>query len=346
MKILYGIQATGNGHISRSREIIRKLKNHGHTVKALFSGREPERLWDMDVFGDYDVYNGLTFKTYQGKIDYFETIRHLRPLEFVKDILTIDTADYDLVISDFEPISSKIARRFKIPCVGISHQAAFLHDIPRAGSDVLSDMILTNFAPADVHLGLHYYHFGFPLLPPLISGRLLSAQNTVLEKKILVYLPFEDLGSVMDILSAFTRYDIKIYHDIDRPLKKGSIRVYPLSRDKFMQDLLTCEGVIANAGFMLSGEALHLGKKLLVCPVRKQFEQESNAEALKKLRVADVMGEPNKGSISRWLDKEGIPPLKYADLSSLIADFIHQGDINEKARCDLISEAWRGFRLP
>lgn len=30
MKILYGIQATGNGHITRSREVVRLLKERGH----------------------------------------------------------------------------------------------------------------------------------------------------------------------------------------------------------------------------------------------------------------------------------------------------------------------------
>jgi len=346
MKILYGIQATGNGHMSRSIEIIKKLKEYGHTVKVLFSGIEPKKLWDKKIFGDYEVYNGFTFKTSQGKIDYFETIRHLRPLEFFKDILSIDAADYDLVISDFEPISSKIAKRFKIPSIGISHQAAFLYKIPQAGSDVLSDIILKNFAPVDIHLGLHYYHFGLPLLPPLISKQLFSTENTVQKNKILVYLPFEDLNSVLDILSSFHTYEIKIYHDIKRPFQRDFIQVHPLSRKKFIQDLLTCEGVIANAGFMLTSETLYLGKKLLSGSLRKQFEQQSNAKALEYLNLGDIMHYPNKTSISLWLEKEAKPPLNYPDISSLIADFIHTGEINEKGRCDLISEAWRGFRLP
>jgi len=40
MKILYGIQATGNGHICRSREIISRLKKAGHEIFVIFSGRD------------------------------------------------------------------------------------------------------------------------------------------------------------------------------------------------------------------------------------------------------------------------------------------------------------------
>ena len=38
MKILYGIQLTGNGHISRSTIIINKLKSLGHQVDIITSG--------------------------------------------------------------------------------------------------------------------------------------------------------------------------------------------------------------------------------------------------------------------------------------------------------------------
>ena len=57
MKILYGVQATGNGHISRSREVIRNLKNMGQDVQVyLVVGKLPcsgksKRLSPMTHFG-------------------------------------------------------------------------------------------------------------------------------------------------------------------------------------------------------------------------------------------------------------------------------------------------------
>ena len=52
MKILYGVQATGNGHISRSREVIRQLKDMGHDVQVILSGRDPSLLWEMETFAE------------------------------------------------------------------------------------------------------------------------------------------------------------------------------------------------------------------------------------------------------------------------------------------------------
>ena len=51
----------------------------------------------------------------------------------------------------------------------------------------------------------------------------------------------------------------------------------PISRPRFMADLARCAGVIANAGFTLTSECLHLGIAVLVRPIHGQLEQESNA---------------------------------------------------------------------
>ena len=40
MKILYGLNGTGNGHVCRSREIIRRLRDRGHEVRVMVSGGE------------------------------------------------------------------------------------------------------------------------------------------------------------------------------------------------------------------------------------------------------------------------------------------------------------------
>ncbi len=77
MKILYGVQATGNGHISRSREVIRNLKNLGHDVRVILSGRDPSLLWDMEVFEPFDAFRGLTFITARGEVKYFATACNL-----------------------------------------------------------------------------------------------------------------------------------------------------------------------------------------------------------------------------------------------------------------------------
>ena len=73
MKILFGIQATGNGHISRSREVVHRLRARGHEVQVLFSGRDPSGLKEIEVFTPFEVRRGLTFQTSRGRLQYLKT---------------------------------------------------------------------------------------------------------------------------------------------------------------------------------------------------------------------------------------------------------------------------------
>ena len=50
MNILYGVNATGNGHISRSRIIIAELKKRGHDISCIISGRNDDSLYDIEEF--------------------------------------------------------------------------------------------------------------------------------------------------------------------------------------------------------------------------------------------------------------------------------------------------------
>lgn len=130
MKILYGVQATGNGHITRSREIIRARRGAGHKVLVLFSGREPERFWDIEDLRPFLMKRGLTFAVSAGKIRHWETAKQFRFWVFFRDIRTFDASDFDLVISDFEPLSVRIARRAGLTSIGIGHQYAFRYAVP------------------------------------------------------------------------------------------------------------------------------------------------------------------------------------------------------------------------
>ena len=59
MKILFGVQGTGNGHISRSRTLARALRVRGLAVDYLFSGRPADGYFEMAEFGVSKSYRGL-----------------------------------------------------------------------------------------------------------------------------------------------------------------------------------------------------------------------------------------------------------------------------------------------
>ena len=325
MNILYGVQATGNGHISRSREVVSNLKELGHAVRVVFSGRPADKLADVDEFEPYTVYPGLTFQTRQGKIRILQTAARLNLPRFYRDISSFDASGIDLVVTDFEPISARVARRNRIPSIGIGHQYAFLHPIPMAGANPFSRWILTNFAPVDIAIGLHWHHFGFPILPPIIPHHL-HVDRPVDEKKILVYLAFESLSEVINTLEPISSHHFYIYGgSIEQVTDHGSLHLRPFSRQGFLNDLVECSGVICNAGFELASEALHIGKKLLVKPLEGQLEQLSNALAISKLGLGDVMNRLDRQHIGQWLQRPADPPVTYPDVAGILARWLVEG---------------------
>lgn len=321
MKILYGVQTTGNGHVSRSREVIRELKKLGHEVHVLFSGQKPAMQSEFKEFVPYQIHRGLSFFTNRGKLKYLQTALSLNFFQFYRDITTFDGSSYDLVITDFEPISARIARRKSLPSIGLGHQYAFVHDIPRGGDNPLARFVIKNFAPVDYPIGLHWHHFNQPILPPIVPYQI-DGKHEKIDNMILVYLPFEKLEEILAFLKPFCRYEFFIYHRITKAQDSGNIHLRPYSRARFLADLIECSGVISNAGFELASEAMSLGKKILVKPLSGQMEQISNALAITSLKLGMAMTRLNNEKVAQFLDRSADPPIKFPNVARIVADWI------------------------
>jgi uncharacterized protein (TIGR00661 family) len=324
LRILYGVQGTGNGHISRSREIIRYLKADGHRVDVVITGRDPALLWDMDVFEPFVTMEGLTFSTRRGRLQYLQTARRLNLFRFFADIQSYDARGVDVVITDFEPVTARIARRHHLPCIGIGHQYAFRHKIPIAGFDPAAVYVIRNFAPAQHSLGLHWHHFNQPILPPVIPAQM-PIGATPLESKMLVYLPFEEIADIRRLLAPFESYQFFIYHQIPAAVDTGHLHSRTYSRQGFLKDLAESSGVITNAGFELASEALHLGKKILVKPLARQMEQLSNAKALAALKLGITMKRLDPEVVEGFLAARPVPTVRYPNVARMIADWVGAG---------------------
>ena len=323
MRILYGVQATGNGHITRARTMAKELQHSKLQVDYLFSGRDPQALFNMEPFGDYRCYRGLTFSSSRGKLRYVDTLLRNNLLQFIRDVYSLDLSTYDLVITDFEPICAWAAKIHKKPSIAIGHQYAFSHDVPKVGNNILTRIVMQTFAPADLCLGLHWHHFDNTILPPLIE----PPENEVSfePNKILVYLPFDNTEEVIQWLQKFNAYTFHIYCEYPQEITMGHLRLHPYSREKFQTDLASCSGVISNAGFGLSSEALQYGKKILVKPLQGQMEQLSNAQALLQLKLGDVIGEYDNEKLTRWLEKANPPRVVYPNVAKALVHWIENG---------------------
>lgn len=323
MRILYGVQGTGNGHITRARAIVPHLDRAGIDVDFIFSGRAKEGYFDMEPFGQWRHFQGLTFASNQGKISVFNTLKKNSVMQLIQDIKALDLSPYDLVITDFEPISAWAARQQGVNSIGLGHQSAFHYDIPTEGETKVTRKLMQWFAPAATQIGLHWHHFGHPILPPIIDVG--ETCSMAISNKVVVYLGFESPEKVIPLLQTFPNTQFIYYGEFKEPQTLKNISLRPLSREGFKRDLADCEGVISNAGFELISEALHLGKKLLVKPLSGQMEQLSNARALRELALGSNMATLNTSAIDSWLKSNHSPRCEYPDVAKAITNLITSG---------------------
>ena len=342
MRILYGVQGTGNGHLSRARVMADALKKSDIHVDYLFSGRGVDDFFDMESFGDFQVMKGMTFEAQAGKVSIPKTLSQNLSTSILKDINALDLKSYDVVLNDYEPVSAWAAKRQGVPSIGISHQAALKHPVPKAGTSWFNNLFVNYFAPVDVALGCHWHHFGFPILPPFVD---VDKINVEFSHKIMVYLPFEAPEAIVNFLSKFDGYEFLVYHAGLVPIELPKhISWYGFDRNGFKQNLAACGGVVCNAGFELVSEALTLGKKILVKPLLGQFEQLSNIAALELLAAADAMMSLDEPSLARWLKKSSPEPVEYPKVGDSLVDWLKKGDWEQYE--GLCSELWEQVKLP
>ncbi|MGR5238040.1 MJ1255/VC2487 family glycosyltransferase [Vibrio alfacsensis] len=323
MRILYGVQGTGNGHIARARAMSQAFKAHDVKVDFLFSGRPAEKYFSMEAFGDYRTRRGLTFISEKGKVNLLKTVLNNNPVQFYTEVNQLELSDYDLVINDFEPVSAWAARKQNKPCIGISHQNAFRYPVPLKGASWFDKSVIKHFAPAQYHLGLHWYHFDQPLLPPIIQTSEASCDT---DDFILVYLPFESIEAICDLLFHFNQQSFICYHpDVIEYDRVENIELRPLSYTTFQHHLHRCSGVMANGGFELPSEALSLGKKLLLKPLSGQFEQQSNVATLEDLGLATSMESLDISIVRYWLKVHQAESIRYPDVAKAIASWVLKG---------------------
>ncbi len=98
MKILYGIQGTGNGHLTRAIEILPYLQQRAE-VDVLISGEQ----FDLPLpFEPKYRMKGLDFVFGKnGGINLLETFKRIDSFRFLKEIRNFPIDNYDLIISDF-----------------------------------------------------------------------------------------------------------------------------------------------------------------------------------------------------------------------------------------------------
>lgn len=317
MNILYAIQGTGNGHLSRAIDIIPELKKYGK-LDLFVSGAQAEIVLPYPV--KYKS-KGLSF--YFGKsggINFLKTFQKNSSKDVVKEINSFPVEKYDLIVNDFEPITAWAARKKEVKIVSLSHQAALLSKkAPRPKFvDPFGEWMLKNYAPVKKYIGFHFESYDKNIFTPVIRASIREAKVRD-EGHYTVYLPAYDDKKLVEWLLKATKARWHIFSKHTKtPYHVGRISVYPVSGQDFIESVVSSAGVLCGAGFETPAEVLHLNKKLLVVPMKSQYEQKCNAAALKKMGVP-VLKKVKKKSlkkINKWLE-EGRPlDISFPDIAA------------------------------
>ena len=349
MRILYGVQGTGHGHLVRSAAMVAGLRGRGHDVHCLLTGRSSAAFADPVIRASHTLLEGFTGQAAGGRVRILGTLSQLRVARFLRDVGSFDASGFDLVLTDYEPVSAWIARRCGRRSIGVGHLYAFHQRLRLPGRTAAARWALRLFAPlytpVRTAVGLHWHRFGGANLPPTISPDLGAVAGSGRSARrddqrfFLVYLPAESEQSIVDLLGRLPHRRFVAYRPVPEPVERGNVSVRPYDRKAFVADLVACSGVVTNAGFSLASEALHLGRRLLVQPIRRHPEQFLNGRALAALGLGVVVERLTVEAVESWISTPEPAPMNYPDVTARLIDWIDDGA--ERPVDDLATEIWR-----
>ena len=303
MKILYAIQGTGNGHVSRAREIIPHLKKYGD-LDILISGTQAEVGLDDEVKYQFNGF-GFVFGK-EGGVDFKETWKQFNTKKFLDDVKALPVKDYDVIINDFEPVTAWACKLRGKKSIGLSHQSAYLSKkTPQLKGFHWGKMIMNYYAPASKYIAFHFEKYDDFINTPVIRSEIRNLKPTD-SGTYIVYLPAYSDEFILKKIRQFPDTQWKIFSKKTKEhYTENNAEVFPIDNKKFQNELEKCRGILTGGGFEGPAEALFLGKKVLAVPMKNQYEQQCNALAMENMGVPVIWHEEEfDEKLKNWVDSD------------------------------------------
>jgi len=324
MKVLYAIQGTGNGHLSRARDIIPVLQKNKVELDILVSGTQADIQIPYPIKYQLGGWSFIFGK--KGGVDIWKTYLKTNSTRLQKEIKSIPVGDYDLIINDFEPVSAWACKLTHKHCVGLSHQSAVLSpNTPKPQKvDPLGKFILKKYAPTTNRYGLHFKKYEDTIFTPIIRQEIRNTTRT-LGDHYTVYLPSYSDEKILKVLSKVKNVKWQVFSKHNRSEFFGeNITISPINNQAFINSMATGRGVLCGAGFEAPAEALYMGKKLMVIAMKGQYEQQCNAAALAEMGVPVIKSLKLKhlDKLQNWVNSDKIIDVYYPDITTSIINRI------------------------
>ncbi len=302
MRILYGVHGYGRGHATRTAAVLPRLQRR-YQILVVAGGDAFPSLWpDFPAIRIPTL--GFAYSRKGGRRSNWQTLRRniaglldlkLRGpvFEMVREV--VEEFAPDVIISDAEAWTHHVAASLKIPRISFDHIGLMAYCRPRLEwSDWLESLLDTSCyrlltgRPDRVIVSSFYpvtpksakVAFVGPL-PRQAVRELAPSQGD----HLLVYFNRGDDQLSPAILQALEGAGCPVHlYGSSRRGRHGPISFLPTSNLPFLEDLAACRAVLSTAGNQLVGEAIHLGKPVLVVPERC-VEQRLNAAAVQRMGI-------------------------------------------------------------
>ena len=294
MKILFGVQTEGNGHITQAIATKQYLQSQGIEVTTAFAAKKKRGLskYFTDEF-DVIEYDGFDFVfDNDGRVVIWKTIvKNTFELprlivSFIKICSIIQKEKPDAIFNYYEPLVGLTALFFKnIKYVSFGHQYAMNSVIyPRINGYPIQKLFvnvinkITSIRAKIV--ALSYYEFNDDTMivsPPMLRSESYSVSDKQ-QDFVLVYLMNEDM--LPQLISQAKKYpDINI-HCFTKLTKQydelPNLKLFNLDGKLFQEKMKVCKAVVCSGGFETSAEAIYQNKPLLMIPMPNHYEQHAN----------------------------------------------------------------------
>ncbi|MGF1573007.1 MAG: glycosyltransferase family protein [Sumerlaeia bacterium] len=301
-KIFFSMSGEGRGHATRVRSMVEALR-HRHEITLLCPGDAFELL--APIYRNTNVritrIPGLRFSYKPNKkLDFIATARGAiafifkLPKRVRKMARLLQREQPNVIVTDFEPLLPRAAKRCGIPFLSVNHQH-FL---------IVNDLSQLNwklrFSAWYMSLVVRVYYWGqaqtvisqfyFPPVRPEFKGKVTMAgvlmRPEILAAKpkigdfLLVYLRKFASPELLQTLQTCGK-PVRIYGLGEKPAE-GQIEYCQINDHQFQHDLSNCLALITTAGNQLVGEALYLRKPVLAMPEANNHEQYINAYYLQQ----------------------------------------------------------------
>lgn len=283
MRIFYAIQGTGNGHLSRAEQLYPYLIKYGE-VDFFLSGSNSQLNTFIPI--KYKSQGLSLHYKHTGGLDYTSIAKSIS-FKLYKEAKALPIDNYDLIINDFEFITSLACQINRKKSIQFGHQASFQSKLtPRAKSiNPIGKLVLENFVKSTSFLGLHFKSYDENIYNPIIKDEIVAA-NKLNDGHISVYLPQFTIEFITPFLHEQSQFHFEVFtKQVSQITISKNVTYFPINNKAFTNSLIRCYGIITAGGFETPAEAMYLNKKLLSIPILNHFEQECNAEALKKMGV-------------------------------------------------------------